>query len=251
MRPIHGSCVSDERYLLLTLSCDEINLQLIVSFRCRVMSGGVTSYFCKYYPLNKFRRAYSSIEAGIANSTTATVSDSSSGSSGSGRVLEAGEVAGDYSRDWKGKPRLFFSFNIFLSQLSWSICSLSPVSTKNLNNKPTLLNPTHYPLQQNRYIFSSIIHLCALFPFNKAQGTISPIPESQQLKEHDFLLEVDRCKDHGGLIQDILSGIDVHSHAHVYIHMVGLKGGCNNIWADDWWLLHPALNGDVNMIYRC
>lgn len=37
------------------------------------------------------------------NSTASTGSDSVSGSKPGSRVLEAGEVAGDYSMDWKGE----------------------------------------------------------------------------------------------------------------------------------------------------
>lgn len=54
-----------------------------------------------------FRSAYSSIEngAGSNDGASATASDSLSGSSSSKRMLEPGEVAGDYSRDWKGERR--------------------------------------------------------------------------------------------------------------------------------------------------
>ena len=37
------------------------------------------------------------------NSTASTGTDSLSGSKPGSRVLEAGEVAGDYSMDWKGE----------------------------------------------------------------------------------------------------------------------------------------------------
>lgn len=64
------------------------------------------------FPTRPFSSAYSSIERGSGftdsvshNSTASIGSDSLSGSKPGSRLLEAGEVAGDYSMDWKGESR--------------------------------------------------------------------------------------------------------------------------------------------------
>lgn len=72
------------------------------------------------------RRAYESIESQGASknghASTPAPSESLSGSNANGKILEAGEVAGDYSADWKG---------------SWKMCTRCHV-------RWNVVRPDHY-----------------------------------------------------------------------------------------------------------